>query len=278
MKTRLLVLGFAVLCVGAVPAMAGFSTYSPVFGPGSGETTLQQVLNNITKAPTLGASSVNVATEAIVDDVDSYWKIDGSGGASSTMIIELAGWNPTNVMGVYDALNPATRVALFGGAAGQGDQAELTIATNGTVTVTYKDFDPVTGDFLGGSFNTGTVFTAGNLFGFYLDSTASRQPGNGVFFSDTALNTSTGDNGYDHMLAYQGKGIDTVQMPGKAPGTWEQNEFVLAWEDKLGSMTDGDYQDLVVIVESVSPVPVPAAVLLGFLGLGAAGLKLRRFA
>lgn len=48
--------------------------------------------------------------------------------------------------------------------------------------------------------------------------------------------------------------------------------FVLGFEDG----NDEDYQDLVVEVSHVRPTPVPGAVLLGVLGLGAAGCKLRR--
>ena len=52
--------------------------------------------------------------------------------------------------------------------------------------------------------------------------------------------------------------------------------YVVAWEaEDLG---DRDYQDLVVEISLAAPVPVPGAVLLGILGLGAAGLKLRKFA
>jgi hypothetical protein len=104
-------------------------------------------------------------------------------------------------------------------------------------------------------------------FGFYLETT------NGTFYSDSLLN-----GGNDHMLAFEGTGEDTVQIGLFAPGTWGTNEYILAWEDLPFSSAgcDQDYQDFVVMVESVSPVPVPAAVLLGALGLGAAGLRLRK--
>ena len=41
---------------------------------------------------------------------------------------------------------------------------------------------------------------------------------------------------------------------------------------------DADYQDMLALVEGVNPVPVPGAVLLGMLGLTAAGVKLRKYA
>jgi hypothetical protein len=52
--------------------------------------------------------------------------------------------------------------------------------------------------------------------------------------------------------------------------------YVLAWE--VEGLGDADYNDLVVEVSLAAPVPVPGAALLGMLGLGAAGMKLRRFA
>ncbi len=70
----------------------------------------------------------------------------------------------------------------------------------------------------------------------------------------------------DHMVTF------------KITGGTDAGKYALAWEIEKFATGDEDYQDLVVEVSGVAPVPVPAAVLLGLLGLGAAGLKLRRFA
>ena len=263
MKTKLLILSIAALCFTAAPAMAViYPVYSPTFGGGSGEATLQQVLDNITTAsPNPGnTSSVDVLHEAIVDSWDSYWDITAGSQSAATMIIELAGWDESNTFGVFDSANKATYVEIFDGdaipGAGTGT-ASLMIDENGQVYLNNDD--------------TGVTFT-GDYFGFYLD--ASTHYTGGLWYSDTSLNSDD----MDHMYAYQGENIDTVKIANLDPGTWTDNEFVLAFEDKASDYSDGDYQDFVVMVESVLPVPVPAAVILGILGLGVAGLKLRKYA
>ena len=250
MKTRLLILSFAVLCLCGSPAMAA------LFGDGG--AALQGVLDGITVG---GPSSVNVATDELVDTqslgwpYDSDWAVGGAGGSISTVIVELASFGASNTFGVYDTANPTNSVELFTGAATTGSQVILSRLADGSVLVTFGD--------------NGIDF-ADNMFGFYLDATVGNSNSAAVFHSDTSLNT----DGVDHMYAYQGVG-DTVQIFPFAAGTWASNEYVLAFEDIYGG-GDMDFTDFVVMVESVTPVPVPAAVLLGMIGLGVAGLKLRK--
>ena len=254
--TRKLMLG---VCLGmwlsAAPATAA------LFGDGG--VALQGVFDGMTIPP---PSSVNVLTDELPDTAgtgsyDSYWSITAAGGAVHTVIIELAGFAPYNTFGVYDAANPANKVQVFAGAAGAGSQAAVGIAADGSVLLNFTD--------------TGIDFASGNLFGYYLDASHPLANNNplAVFHSDTSLNA----DGVDHMYAYRGKNVDTVQLPGLAPGLWTDNEYVLAFED-LWTGGDADYTDFVVMVESVNPIPVPGAVLLGMLGLGVAGWKLRKYA
>ncbi len=217
---------------------------------GSSETSLQGIFDNITVG---GPSSVTAATDCLPDSFDSVWSVTGSGLSGLTVIIEIAGHAGTNTLGVYDATDFTKRVQLFNGAASAGSQVVMSIREDGSV------FTNVVND-------SGVNF-AGNAFGFYLG-TAN----NGTFFSDTSLNADK----TDHMLAYRGKG-DTVQLPGVAAGTWTLNEYALAWEDHKLSLADFDFNDFVVMVESVQPVPVPPAVWLFGSGLiGLAGVARRR--
>jgi len=82
--------------------------------------------------------------------------------------------------------------------------------------------------------------------------------------------SSVESNNYDqqdHMITFLITGLNT-----------DLTTFMLCWEDKTWQTgSDWDYNDMVIEVQAQT-VPVPGAILLGLLGLGATGMKLRRFA
>ncbi len=235
----------------------GSAIASPV---GSNLGALQGVFDDITVG---GPSSVNVATDYLNATQDSTWELSASGGSVSTMIIEIAGFAGLNTFGVYDSADNTNFVTLFDGANVQSDQVTLSILVDGSVKIDGVD--------------TGIDF-ADNSFGYFLDSSAGSTAtyNGGKFYSNSGLNA----DGLDHMLAYQGVG-DTVQIPGYYSGTWDPNEYILAFEDidaSTSSWTDWDYTDMVVMVESVNPVPEPATMLLfgtGLIGLAGFGSRKR---
>jgi len=238
MKTKLLVLSIAALCLSAAPAMA--------------ELSVQEILNSITVSP---PSSVDAVTDVLSDAVDSYWYIGGSGGAVTTIVIEIAGNENENTFGLFDYSNPSNTAEIFTGPDAGGASVTVRMFANGDITIDSSNPADAIATF--GSY----------AVGFYLDTP------DGMWYSDTDENSDDSD----HMLAYEGKG-DMIQILPFAPGPWQANEYILFWEDVPDGEADWDYNDFVVLVESISPVPVPGAVLLGILGLSAAGIKLRKFA
>jgi hypothetical protein len=230
----------------ALIAATMFSTASLAVIFGDGGASLDGALDAIAVD---GDIDTNVVTDQMDDGLDSYWQIGASGGAVSTVIIEIAAMANTNTFGIYDQADPAKTVQLFDGAATTGSQILMSIMLDGSVSLNFTD--------------TGVDF-ADNSFGFYLDNPTDRFGGPATYYSDTGLNA----DGVDHMAAYQGTG-EQVQIANLAAGPWLPSEYILAWEDWYGG-GDRDYSDFVVMIESIDPIPEPS--ILALLGLGMLGL------
>ncbi len=230
--------------------VGGQALATPVNVSGAnGEDTLQDVFDNITVG---GPSSIDVNADQLSQS--GYWSIGASGGSFTQMIIEIAGYADQNAFGIFDAADPGNRFQLFSGA----QQAN---SSGSAVTFGFTVGNEV---YLGDPFNpTSTVFSD-SLFGFYLDSP------DGLFFSAPDLNP----DGAAHMVAFQGNGVDELQVGNTAAGTFQTNEYIFGWEDLLADNWDYDYNDFVVLAESVQPetVPEPSELGLALLGLSLIGL------
>lgn len=221
-------------------------------GPGN---SLQEQLDAIT----VGGPNINTVGGQTGFDLFTN---TATGGSVATFMFEIAGFAPTNKFGIYN--QSGAKAQLFGGVNDVSDNAFVSF-NNGDVSVITRGFLPG---------NTGNVSITdysnfGNIFGFYLER------GDGVtFYSENDRNT----DGSQQAVVYQGNNQTQLQIPGKSAGTFTDNEFIIAFEDLLRSVpgnSDSDFNDLVVMMESIEPVRVPEpGTVSGLLALGLYGFSL----
>jgi hypothetical protein len=247
--TYLGLIGLAAASLFATPASAttcptgymGSPTCINTTGGDGPNSSLQDELNGITTS----GPNINVYTDQA--SPSSYWNIGASGGSVNKIMLELAGHANSNTFGIFDPTDTSNYLQLFAGSASTGWSTLLTQVGN-TFIATYFD---------GGGVYQGqdSITLSGNTFGYYLGA-SSNSP---TYYSDPSMNAPDGTypGGTRRMAAYDGNGTTYLNGAQFLP-----SEYLLAWED--GS--DFDYQDFVVLVESVHPVPEPA--VLGMFGLG----------
>ena len=243
---------FATICPTAPASVTqtqgGPVCVAPVGQDGAG-TGLQDVLG-----PSINPNSIFSAGPGIDPYTQQaqkpFWSVGGSSGSVSTILLQIAGYAGNDVFGIFDPNDHNNKLALISNGS-NGGQAMLSVFSNGDYKVNLGS---------GGSATFSTV----NYFGFYLTTPS------GTFYSLPSLNEAgdiTYPNGTPHMLAFEGNGSKIKPLNGLAGGIWGPNEWILAWEDQRFPDSDLDYNDFVVLVESVHPVPEPA--VLGMFGLGA---------
>jgi len=230
----------AVLLLALTPwAFAGpfnpFNTRPVSVNPAPGiEQDLQEILDDL-----CGVGCLDVIND---QQTAGYWKLASyPGSMTPTLVIEWAGWRNINVFGMFSG-DPAMHDIFLGPA-----------SAGATATVTWTT--PTSGTITGGSgVNAGPFSGISYLgFGFYIK---PKKPEGAVYYTVDDLNPG----GVAQALVYR--------LPDADSG----NTWVIAFEDQLRGPGDEDYNDLVVTVGGIVPVPEPAGILL----LGSALLLLAR--
>ncbi len=181
--------------------------------------SLQAYLNGV-------GESINVLT---AQDATQTWSHTTSGTTTYTVMIELSPNAAINSFGLYNggAVIPPLFLLISGPVVPQGFSTATFQPGNILVVNRFDD----NGNFLSSTTFGGVDPTN---FGFYLSTP------NGTFFTQDGRNPG----GKAQALAFQGTGANA--------GTWW-----LAWEENsVAAGADQDFDDCVVLMESVNPTPV----------------------
>ena len=197
---------------------------------------------------------------------EALFEPTGAGNSVASFVASVS-WGSTAFdieFGIYDLNDPSQRVAMFNWAN----------APNPGATVVL-DFDEDNNQVRSVDLDNIALYDQSDYyfkdFGFYVTSDF----GGGTFFSDDALN-----GGYARLLTYQGKGDDVVIESTAAYndiGHWYVAAEAGNYSSLGGDTSTADFSDMIVQMESITPIPEPSSIAMIGLVSGSALFIRKRF-
>lgn len=251
-KLQFLLISFLALFLVTGVAMADFSNPRPIYN-GAADTTLNTLQGVFT--------GIGSTIDVKADQLDYAIFTNQSTGANSTYVASLS-WNAVGFpfeFGIYEYGNTSNMLAVFedtGAVADPGDYTTINFNKIGnTISTQFTDASANT------TIQLDSTSDWMNSFGFYF------AWDNVIYYSEDSLNGNT-----PASLVYEGKG-DNVNIAGQTGN--DADHYYVAMEGYGGNL---DFNDIVVQMESIQPVPEPATMLLFGTGLiGLAGLGRKKF-
>lgn len=185
--------------------------------------SLQKFLNETTVTGAIGSSNA-------IDEIFIDIPIEGSLDVNFSLILEDAGLKRKNTFGLYDTVSN-NYFEIFDGDATVGNELSATITSDSELVIGDISYD-----------------LEGPL-AFYLSRDLEKP--RETFLSNDIY------KGIAQSLMYQGEG-EQLSLDDDTITPFTENDYIIGFEDKKAPRSDQDYNDMVVLAQTVLRLPEPS--------------------